>query len=598
LLLGGACLTSAACGSSSDEDEPTIPANDAGPDAPVIFVNDAAPDTVDAPPECPKCSSDLHRVIDCDGTTLMTCPDDQGCDPVTGGCIPACDSARANQSTIGCEYYGVQPDGTPPAGNVDTQGCYAMFVANTWSTPASIAVDRDGASYDLAAFARIPEGSGSSITYEPLVDGKIPPGQVAILFLSYTSSFRCPEGVTAPGTGWTTVGTSRGTAFHVTSDRPVVAYDIYPYGGGDTALTSATLLLPTSAWNDNYMTIDPYYTNRVEMTLLATQIVANEDATSVTIVPTRDIAAGKDVVAAPKNVPTTYTLDKGQVLGLAELKGLTGSILKADKPIGVWSSSYCINVPEWTGACDSAHQQLFPIKSLGSEYVAVRYRSRVDGKDENPPWRIMAVADNTQLKYDPVAPDGAPLSLKAGELATFRATGPFVVSSQDDQHPIYVSAHMTGSAEIMHAPDIGLRGDAEFVNVVPARQFLSSYVFFTDPTYPETNLVVVRARGADRAFHDVTLDCAGTLGGWQPVGSGAEYEYTRIDLVRHDFAPQNGCDNGRHEITSDAPFGLTVWGWGSEETRDTLYSEVVSYAYPAGASVRSINKVEAKPIPK
>ena len=34
----------------------------------------------------------------------------------------------------------------------------------------------------------------------------------------------------------------------------------------------------------------------------------------------------------------------------------------------------------------------------------------------------------------------------------------------------------------------------EFVNVVPPGQFLPRYTFFTDPTYPETNLVVVRAR--------------------------------------------------------------------------------------------------------
>jgi len=26
------------------------------------------------------------------------------------------------------------------------------------------------------------------------------------------------------------------------------------------------------------------------------------------------------------------------------------------------------------------------------------------------------------------------------------------------------------------------------------------------------------------------------------------------------------CNNGRHEIHSTKPFGLTVWGWGSGET--------------------------------
>jgi hypothetical protein len=36
-----------------------------------------------------------------------------------------------------------------------------------------------------------------------------------------------------------------------------------------------------------------------------------------------------------------------------------------------------------------------------------------------------------------------------------------------------------------------------------------------------------------------------------------------------------------HEMHSDEPFGLTVWGWDLD----------VSYAYPAGARVEVINPV-------
>jgi len=39
------------------------------------------------------------------------------------------------------------------------------------------------------------------------------------------------------------------------------------------------------------------------------------------------------------------------------------------------------------------------------------------------------------------------------------------------------------------------RGDPEFVNVIPPGEFMQSYVLFADPTYPETNLVVIRVRG-------------------------------------------------------------------------------------------------------
>jgi hypothetical protein len=61
------------------------------------------------------------------------------------------------------------------------------------------------------------------------------------------------------------------------------------------------------------------------------------------------------------------------------------------------------------------------------------------------------------------------------------------------------------------------------------------------------------------------------------VGSSGKYEYARVDLVKGG-TPQGNCDNGVHKASSDAPFGLTVWGW------DTT----VSYAYPAGMSVQAL----------
>ena len=126
-------------------------------------------------------------------------------------------------------------------------------------------------------------------------------------------------------------------------------------------------------------------------------------------------------------------------------------------------------------------------------------------------------------------------------------------------------------------------GDPETVNVVPPQQFLDHYVLFTDPTYAETNLVFVRDTASAR---DVILDCLSTpLTGWQSIGP--RYEYTRVDVQLHG-AKVGNCDNGRHEITSAAPFGVTVWGFDS----------YVSYAYPAGARVQAINTIEVAPIPR
>ena len=42
-------------------------------------------------------------------------------------------------------------------------------------------------------------------------------------------------------------------------------------------------------------------------------------------------------------------------------------------------------------------------------------------------------------------------------------------------------------------------------------------------------------------------------------------------------------------MSSPQPFGVAVWGWGSAAS--SVFTQYVSYAYPAGASVKKINDV-------
>ncbi len=547
---------------------------------------------------CPglHCSSDLHSVVDCDGNVVTTCPLDQGCSGTS--CVPACQSANDNKSNIGCDYFVVDPDVI-----LDGAGaCFAAFVTNTWGTIVSLSVEWNGQTLDPSKFAYVPTGSGLQLTYTPLTTGKLAPNQVAILFLNRhpgLPSFLqldCPPGVTPAVTAVDTAthGTSMGQAFHIASSAPIVAYDIFPYGGGGSAMTSATLLLPTSAWDTNYVAVDAYGQGPLEQPFV--EITAQQDGTAVTINPSNAIVGGNGVAPTAKNVSGTYMLNRGQVLQFTQDAPLSGSIIQSTAPIGVWGGKSGLSIDSC--CADTGHQQIPPVRALGSEYVGVRYRNRYDGNEESPPWRLIGGASGTILTWEPAPPVGAPLTLGLGQVAQFNAAGPFVVRSQDAQHPFYVSAHMTGAGAFDPNMNDG-RGDPEFVNVIPGAEYLTSYVFFTDPTYPETNLVLVRAKGSS-GFADVTLDCAGVLGGWQPAGTKGKYEYTRFDLVRHNFAAQGNCNNGRHEIHSTRPFGLTVWGWGSGETGAMgkgFYTQYVSYAYPAGAGVQPINNVVIPPAP-
>jgi hypothetical protein len=232
------------------------------------------------------------------------------------------------------------------------------------------------------------------------------------------------------------------------------------------------------------------------------------------------------------------------------------------------------------GGCDSSHQLIPPLSAFGSEYVAPPYATRQsDMSEESIKYKLVGSVNSTTLTYSPSVP--GPASINAGQVVEFEATGPFTITSQDNMHPFYVGQYMAG-CEVTHGSRPGAGGgclgDEEFVNILPPAQWLSSYVFFTDPTYTTTNLVIVR-KATQGAFSDVMVDCLGTISGWKPVAGGSEYQITNVDLQRD--TPVGSCTNGRHTASSAGPFTIMVWG----------LANAASYAYPAGGNVGTINPV-------
>lgn len=266
---------------------------------------------------CPThCSTDLHHVVDCNDQIIDTCADDLGCSP-DGTCIAPCAAAAENGSTIGCDFYSVVPGPM----NENRGSCFAALIANTWTSPVTISAERGGATFDIDTIARVPEGSGASINYVPLSGGKLDPGKIALVFLSQYNSgdifwTPCPAGTSAGVEGNAHVaGTGKGSAFRLTTDRPVVAYDIYPYGGASSFVTSATLLVPTPTWGDNFIAADAY---AVDPNLAFVngfpfvQIVAAQAGTTVTINPSAAIVGGAGVTGGPANTPIEYSLGAGR----------------------------------------------------------------------------------------------------------------------------------------------------------------------------------------------------------------------------------------------------------------------------------------------
>ena len=552
---------------------------------------------------CPLgCSSDLHSVIDCNNNVVTTCTGTDGCDVASATCINACQAAVDNKNSVGCEYYATQMDNSGGASD-----CFAAFVANTWDTDAHLTVDFNGQTLpSVATFTRIPSGKGSSITYGAY-NNALPAGQVAILFLGGATGAvpECPV-TTALASGGLTSGTAIGNSFHITSDVPVVAYEMNPYGGGNVAVTGASLLLPVSAWDTNYIasTASPDTAGTPSI-----NIIASVDGTQVTFLPKVALTGnGTTIPSAAANSPVKINLNKGQQAQIEQSADLVGSVISSNNPVGVMAGNPCMNEPQNVTFCDHGEQMLPPVRALGHEYVGVMYRPR---HTEPAIWRVVGAVDGTTLTFSPSIPalDGlsaAPTTLDQGQMAEFATGTPFTVASQDDKHPFMLFEYMSssnwtpiGASGFCTASTWSGFGDPDFSVQVPPEQYLEHYVIMTDPTYPETDLVLIRRPDTNNNFQDVTIDCLGSaITGWQTVGS---YQWTRLDLQTGNFQDVNGCSNGRHELKSNAPFGLNVWGWGTPLTGDTSggpnFTCNVSYSYPGGMNVQPINSVVVPPTP-
>jgi len=559
--------------------------------------------TVDVAPEprCHlQCSGDLKSVLrSCEGdereTVAETCGEGLACGD--GRCVDPCLAAELSKGSIGCSFYTLPPEEAMR----QTPSCFAAFIANTWEKPVHVTAEFGGEPLDISRAVYSAKKVDSGITYTPLTDG-IPPGGVAIVFLSQgtpntlsTSEFLACPVEPALLEDPLKHGTAIERAIHLKTDAPISAYSIYPYGGAASHVPAATLLLPVSAWETNYLAVtaagvrmaggsSPYEV--IAPTSL--QIIAAEDDTEVRILPKADISDGEGVQGTAAGQPRAYKLSKGQVLQLAQRGELTGSAIEATKRIGLFGGSECTYLPSTSSACDFLHQQIPPLSQWGSEYVLAPYPTRIPAAGgaeirERVLWRFVGAANGTKLTYDPARPVGAPETLEAGEAKTFLTDAIVSVASQDTEHPFYAGVYMTASSFY------GTTGDPDYVNVVPAAQFLDRYVFFTDHTYPETGLTIVR-RKTSSGFQPVELECAGPIAGFQPIGKDGEYEFAWVHLNisgKAEMFPKGLCDYGRHEAKSEGPFSVTVWGTGP----------YASYGYAGGSGSRPLNPATA-PVPR
>jgi hypothetical protein len=522
------------------------------------------------------CSEDGSAVLSCDdGTVIAACEDTERCGPAME-CEDACAVARDVRDSIGCEYFAVPMSMPAEAGDI----CFAALVSNAWRTPAHVRVAHDGADVDLSQ-ALVTLVDYDLVPLDPAHG--LPPGTTAAILLTGPGCAQLWTADASPVAAAVDdamhVETGIHRAFAIRSDVPVVVHQVMPFLGAQSHVTGGSLLLPTHTWDDNYAVFGPAPTlvvpASVEGEYVPTlSIVARDDDTRVTILPGPEIEGGGGVPSSPAGEPFELMLHAGEHAQIVQSAELDGTVLEADRPVGVWIGHQCAYVPEGIAACDHLEQMLPGVSALGSRYVGAGVRR----SNEPALWYLFGAVDGTALSWSTDV--GGPSTLARGEAAFVHAGEAFVVESQDADHPFYLFNYMTGMDALgVQAPVDG--GDPDFVVSVPPEQFLRRYVFAIDPTYVP-QLVVVRS-AEDAA--PVVLTCGESgataeVHDWHDVAGG--YQYARVGLS-DAYAP---C-LGNNQAASASPFGLWVWGLAAW----------TSVGYPAGMGLADINDVRLPPVP-
>ncbi len=191
-------------------------------------------------------------------------------------------------------------------------------------------------------------------------------------------------------------------AIHLISDNPMNVYAL----SWASASADAAVIYPTESLGNEYyaMCYDTHLSwiqpnGDAQGKNSEFMIVASEDNTVIQITPTKITDK-----LQPANVPFSITLSQGELfqvqsenlLNTAPAQGdLTGSHIISNKPIALFSGSYCTSVPANSASegWDHLYEQIPPLQTWGRKFIAVPLKSR-----EKDTYRILAAEDNTMIR--------------------------------------------------------------------------------------------------------------------------------------------------------------------------------------------------------
>lgn len=521
---------------------------------------------------CVPCVPDTRT---CDGRVSLICNADGSgwrhgrdcaewgseCVIETGYCNDPCGAAELSRTYIGCEYYAAPFAQTREL--LRDLFDFRVVVANPSQVPAEVTVHRG---------------------HLLLERRRIVPGELVEIALPWI------DGLTFPaGTQWTSTTMSDG-AYTVRSTRPVLVTQFNPFhyasfegGLAYSYSNDASLLLPAHALGTDY----------VAATYLPTSSAGGSSPPWIAIIGTSLEPTNVEVVASAAFLADeagrfgaveagetfSFTLARGEVAQLipappprcdSTRPGFdpesgrceepeydpTGSRIRADAPIAVFTGHVCAFVPFNTPACDHLEAQLAPVTTWGEQYETMPLAE--PGAPTGNLLRIVAARDGTRVTFEPPIGSVSEIVLDATEYRELRIDGPVSITADA---PIQIAQLLLG--QNITDPPLD-RGDPALTMLVPSEQFRSDYVFVTPSSYADTPsgrayVLVSRVPGAT-----IMLDGEEVSANWTRVG---DRELAIVEL-----------SGGTHHAKATSPFGLVAFGLGA----------YTSYACPAGLNLNTL----------
>jgi hypothetical protein len=570
------------------------------------------------------CSSCNPGALECHGQSAASCDANgqwqstQSCDTAhgfacrVGQCAQLCELATAQQSNVGCEYWGVDLDNAVISASLNAAAQqYAIVVSNVQDdVPATVTVEQDDS---------LP-GAASHQT-RTIAKAVIAPRNLQVFKLGPREVDGSADGTFNTGTG--TALTRH--AYKVTSDYPIVAYQFNPLDNDNVFSNDASQLLPVSGLNSGVgrayvvpawpqtiaVTSDPNTNFGIDLRAFLA-IVGTRPDTMVRIHSTARVVAGGPFPAGLANGATAeVTLQPFEVLNLETgdfNADFTGSLIDADQPIAVFPGSEASDAPYFPAlaqrfcCADHLEHQTAPVRTVGKSYVLAKMPNRTSAViaagariglvDETEYYRVVAVQPGRTTVTTTLPPPWSVVDLTGeGDTQTIPSKTDFVLDATEPVIVLQVQASQDAGGVPRGLPG----GDPSTLLPSPREQWRNDYVMLTPDKYVFDYVVVIAPSSAHAYIDGLALDAsdsevtpsdglsAAERGSATPPYWTYRYQlsYPIIDPTQR---PPNNVkpgkqDDGVHHIQADEPIGVIAYGFDS----------YVSYAYAGGTQLTVIN---------